>query len=73
MEPLGGLAIGVGLAQSLNAAGASGGCERKLTTLARVSLSTIEEFGLKPLRAELMSLQFISSTSPDLPIIASCR
>ena len=40
-----------GLTQSLNAARAIGGYERKLATLARVPLLIIDDFGLKPLRA----------------------
>jgi DNA replication protein DnaC len=39
------------LTQSLNAARATGGYERKLATLARVPLLTIDDFGLKPLRS----------------------
>jgi len=39
------------LTQSLNAARATGGYERKLATLARVPLLIIDDFGLKPLRA----------------------
>ena len=39
------------LTQSLNAARATGGCERKLATLARVPLLIIDDFGLKPLRS----------------------
>lgn len=39
------------LTASLNAARANGTYERKLTTLARVSLLIIDDFGLKPLRA----------------------
>lgn len=39
------------LTQSLNAARATGAYERKLTTLARVPLLIIDDFGLKPLRA----------------------
>ena len=39
------------LTQSLNAARAIGGYERKLATLARVPLLIIDDFGLKPLRA----------------------
>lgn len=38
------------LAQSLNAARATGGYERKLLALARVPLLIIDDFGLKPLR-----------------------
>jgi len=38
------------LTASLNAARATGAYERKLTTLARVSLLVIDDFGLKPLR-----------------------
>jgi DNA replication protein DnaC len=38
------------LTTSLNAARATGGYERKLTTLARVALLIIDDFGLKPLR-----------------------
>ena len=36
--------------QSLNAARAIGGYERKLATLARVPLLIVDDFGLKPLR-----------------------
>lgn len=39
------------LTHSLNAARATGTYERKLTTLARVPLLIIDDFGLKPLRA----------------------
>ena len=39
------------LTQSLNAARATGGYERKLASLARVPLLIIDDFGLKPLRA----------------------
>ena len=39
------------LTQSLNAARATGGYERKLTALAKVPLLIIDDFGLKPLRA----------------------
>ena len=39
------------LTQSLNAARATGGYERKLATLARVPLLIIDDFGLKPLRS----------------------
>ena len=39
-----------GLTQSLNAARATGGYERKLAQLARVPLLIIDDFGLKPLR-----------------------
>jgi DNA replication protein DnaC len=39
------------LTQTLNAARATGGYDRKLTALARVSLLIIDDFGLKPLRA----------------------
>jgi len=39
------------LTQSLNAARATGGYERKLALLARVPLLIIDDFGLKPLRA----------------------
>ena len=39
------------LTQSLNAARATGGYERKLAMLARVPLHIIDDFGLKPLRA----------------------
>ena len=39
-----------GLAQSLNAARATGAYERKLASLARVPLLIIDDFGLKPLR-----------------------
>jgi len=39
-----------GLTQSLNAARATGGYERKLLALARVPLLIIDDFGLKPLR-----------------------
>ena len=39
------------LTQSLNSARATGTYERKLTTLARVPLLIIDDFGLKPLRA----------------------
>ena len=38
------------LTQSLNAARATGGYERKLASLARVALLIIDDFGLKPLR-----------------------
>ena len=38
------------LTTSLNAARATGGYDRKLATLARVSLLLIDDFGLKPLR-----------------------
>jgi DNA replication protein DnaC len=38
------------LTQSLNAARATGGYERKLATLARVPLMIIDDFGLKPMR-----------------------
>ena len=38
------------LTTSLNAARATGGYDRKLATLARVSLLIIDDFGLKPLR-----------------------
>jgi DNA replication protein DnaC len=38
------------LTQSLNAARATGGYDRKLTSLARVPLLIIDDFGLKPLR-----------------------
>jgi DNA replication protein DnaC len=38
------------LTASLNAARATGGYDRKLATLARVSLLIIDDFGLKPLR-----------------------
>lgn len=38
------------LTASLNAARATGGYDRKLTSLARVSLLIIDDFGLKPLR-----------------------
>jgi len=38
------------LTASLNAARATGGYERKLTALSRVSLLIIDDFGLKPLR-----------------------
>jgi DNA replication protein DnaC len=40
-----------GLTQSLNAARATGGYERRLAALARVQLLIIDDFGLKPLRA----------------------
>ena len=39
------------LTQSLNAARATGGYERKLAALAKVPLLIIDDFGLKPLRA----------------------
>jgi DNA replication protein DnaC len=39
------------LTQTLNAARATGGYDRKLTALARVPLLIIDDFGLKPLRA----------------------
>jgi DNA replication protein DnaC len=39
------------LTQTLNAARATGGYDRKLTSLARVPLLIIDDFGLKPLRA----------------------
>jgi hypothetical protein len=39
------------LTQSLNAARATGVYDWKLGTLARVGLLTIDDFGLKPLRA----------------------
>ena len=39
------------LTQSLNAARATGACDRKLAALARVPLLIIDDFGLKPLRA----------------------
>jgi DNA replication protein DnaC len=39
-----------GLTQSLNAARATGSYERKLSTLAKVPLLIIDDFGLKPLR-----------------------
>jgi DNA replication protein DnaC len=39
------------LTQSLNAARATGGYERKLATLARVPLLIIDDFGLKPRHA----------------------
>ena len=39
------------LTQSLNAARATGGYERKLATLAKVPLLIIDDFGLKPLRS----------------------
>jgi DNA replication protein DnaC len=38
------------LTTSLNAARATGGYERKLTSLARIALLIIDDFGLKPLR-----------------------
>ncbi len=39
-----------GLTQSLNAARATGGYERKLAALAKVALLIIDDFGLKPMR-----------------------
>ena len=39
-----------GLTQSLNAARATGGYDRKLAALAKVPLLIIDDFGLKPMR-----------------------
>jgi hypothetical protein len=56
------------LTQSLNTARAIGAYERKLTSLARVPLLIVDDFGLKPLRPPAQPRSTGYATTP----IASC-